>query len=349
LADLPIFSIGVTAVISDLSLLPLPPENGPALERAETKFEETLQSLVTRQLSPHSRKAYRQDATQFVNWMGEQSLTLTTLDPSHIWEYRRYLSDKFALNSAARKLIVARKLLEEALARGLLTYNPAQGVEGYKAEGEQETTHTVLTEDQALQLLRAIDTTTRQGKRDFAIIMLLLRTGMRRSECAALRLGDLLTEQGHHVAFVRHAKGNKRRKIKIPVDVKRVLDEYLEAIDEVVERLEPEAPLFVQFRRGDHPQVKSISSQVIERLVTHYVRKSGLLVKLTPHGLRATFVTLTLEKGAKLQQVQYAVGHADPRTTERYQKRKLNLDHNAVDYLYLSLSKPENETEPLSE
>lgn len=38
--------------------------------------------------------------------------------------------------------------------------------------------------------------------------------------------------------------------------------------------------------------------------------------------------------GAKLQQVQYAAGHADPRTTERYQKRKINLDNNAVDYLH---------------
>jgi site-specific recombinase XerD len=42
---------------------------------------------------------------------------------------------------------------------------------------------------------------------------------------------------------------------------------------------------------------------------------------------------LALENGAKLQQVQYAAGHANPRTTERYQKRKFNLDNNAVDYV----------------
>jgi len=51
--------------------------------------------------------------------------------------------------------------------------------------------------------------------------------------------------------------------------------------------------------------------------------------------LRASFVTLALEGGARLQQVQYAAGHADPRTTERYQKRKQNLQDNAVDYLDL--------------
>lgn len=46
-----------------------------------------------------------------------------------------------------------------------------------------------------------------------------------------------------------------------------------------------------------------------------------------------TFATIALEQGAPLHQVQYAMGHEDPRTTERYQKRKLNLDNNAVDYL----------------
>ena len=95
----------------------------------------------------------------------------------------------------------------------------------------------------------------------------------------------------------------------------------------------PVTPLFVQFRRGDHPQLKGISDQVVQRIVEESVAGSGLGIKLTPHGLRATFVTLALEGGAKLEQVQHAVGHADPRTTERYQSRKLNLDNNAVDFV----------------
>ena len=54
-----------------------------------------------------------------------------------------------------------------------------------------------------------------------------------------------------------------------------------------------------------------------------------------PHGLRATFVTLALEGGAPLHLVQRAAGHADPRTTERYWRRKEGLDDNAVDYIRL--------------
>ena len=46
--------------------------------------------------------------------------------------------------------------------------------------------------------------------------------------------------------------------------------------------------------------------------------KDVKITGLSPHGLRASFVTLALEGGAKLEQVQYAVGHADSRTTEHY-------------------------------
>lgn len=292
-------------------------------------FIQTVAQLVTRQLSAHTRKAYRQDAAQFASWLASNGLTLSTLSNNDIWVYRRYLSDNFAKPTAERKLIVVRRLLEEAVKQAVIPYNPAQGVSGYRSKDEQETPHTALETEQARDLLRTVPTFSRQGKRDFAILLLLLRTGLRRSECADLRLGDLQEEQGHQVAIIRHAKGDKRRKVKVPIDVMRAISDYLEACERA--SLGKEAPLFIQFRRGDHPRSEGISPQVIEHIVKTHAARVGLT--LTPHGLRATFVTLALEAGAKLEQVQYAVGHADPRTTERYQKRKLNLDNNAVDFV----------------
>jgi site-specific recombinase XerD len=305
----------------------------PGLDLEENGFTQTVENLVTRQLSAHTRKAYRQDASQFVKWLENQDLTLSVLSTDDIWQYRRYLADNFAKTTAERKLVVARKLLQEAVKRGLLSHNLAQDIGGYRSKDEQETPHMALRTSQARQLLTVIDTTTLQGKRDFAILLLLLRTGIRRSECADLKLGDLQEEQGHHLLVIRHAKGDKRRKVKVPVDVVRALDTYMEECAR--KDLNKEAPLFVQFRKGDHPQVEGISAQVIERLVKMYAARAGF--ELTPHGLRATFVTLALEAGAKLEQVQYAVGHSDPRTTERYQKRKLNLDNNAVDFVRVNI------------
>lgn len=297
-------------------------EGGDALQT-------TLQGLVSGQLSPNTRRAYQRDAAQFVGWLVQHNLALANLSQADIIQYRRFLSDTFAPTSANRKLVVARRLLELALERGLIPHNPAQRVKGF--ETEQETTHTALSKKQARQLIEAVDTSSNQGKRDYAMLLLLLKTGIRRSECATLRLGDLQEEQGHAIAILRQTKGNKRCKVKLAVEVRRAIEDYLAALDRT--GLADEAPLFVQFRKGDHPQPEGVSSHLIQRVVEKYAALAELDLKLTPHGLRATFVTLALEGGAKLQQVQYAVGHADPRTTERYQKRKLNLDDAATDYV----------------
>ncbi len=76
-----------------------------------------------------------------------------------------------------------------------------------------------------------------------------------------------------------------------------------------------------------------MNDKAIELVAKQYAAHIGV-EKLRPHGLRASFITLTLEVGATLHQVQHAVNHADPRTTLRYQKRKLNLDHKAVDTIH---------------
>jgi integrase/recombinase XerD len=130
---------------------------------------------------------------------------------------------------------------------------------------------------------------------------------------------------GHHVAIVQHGKGDKRRIVKLRVDVWRGLDEYMKAVP-----LSSDMPLFVAIRVGNRATSRRLTDKAIELIVKKYAPHG---VDLTPHGLRATFATIALENGAPLHQVQYALGHADPRTTERYQKRKLNLDNNAVDVL----------------
>jgi site-specific recombinase XerD len=281
------------------------------------------------QLAPRSRVIYENDARHFASWLTELGLTLETATRSHLIQYRSHLAETYAKATAARMLSVARRLLGEAVKRGDLTNNPAADIKGFKV-GDNETPHHALNDKEARKLLAVIDLTTKKGKRDYALILLLLWTGLRRSEAAALTLGDLKTEQGHHVLMVQHGKGDKRRKVKLPIKAMRAISDYLEATGR--KGKPATAPLFVGFNKGDHPEEKPISDKLIYRLVLAYA-KAAEIESLSPHGLRASFVTLALEGGAKLQQVQYAAGHADPRTTERYQKRKINLDDNAVDYL----------------
>ena len=305
----------------------------PASSTAATVLQaERITNALMMNVAESSRRYYLADARQFLTWLSEHGHTVETADYETVSEYRAWLEARYSQHkgTAARKLVIARRVLNVAVILKLRLDNPAEQVKGFKGAAHAETPHKALSKTEARQLLAVVDTSTKKGKRDYALIMLLLRTGMRRAECAELYLSDLQQEQGHHIAVIRHGKGDKRRIVKIPVDVLRAISEYLDATERKG-LAKTDAPLFVTFRKGDHPGTSPMKGLDIERLVEHYAQVADL-EGLTPHGLRASFVTLALEGGATLHQVQYAAGHADPRTTERYQKRKLNLDNNAVDY-----------------
>lgn len=290
-------------------------------------FDLSLQD-VAGQLSERSRRIYEHDVKVFAEWMIAQGITPKTLTRSHVVLYRSYLQATYAKSTAGRMLSVARRIIKEQVANGQLESNVAQDIRGFTANNE--TSHVALTMDEAHALLHMVNQSTLKGKRDYALLMLLIRTGIRRSECAALKAGDIQKEQGHTILMIEHGKGDKRRVVKLPADVARTLEEYQEACKL---SKEADAPLFVGFDKGDHPTKQGISDKLIERVVKAYAKELEI-DGLTPHGLRASFITLALEGKAPLHKVQYAAGHADPRTTERYQKRKLNLDDNAVDYIH---------------
>lgn len=284
---------------------------------------------VVGQLARRSRRIYANDALRFATWLEEHNLTIPALTFSRMVQYRGFLEDTYRPATAQRMFSVARRILEDYVRKGVLARNPCEGIRGFSVENES--THTALKQPEARAVLAAIDRSTKRGLRDYALLVLLLRTGLRRAECAALTLGDFTEQQGHTVVTIQHGKGDKRRIAKVPDDVLRCIQAYLEGVGR--QNAAPSAPLFVGFRKGDHPTEEGISDKVIERTVAAH--GSALGIKLTPHDLRATFITLALEGGAALHQVQYAAGHARPETTERYHKRKLNLDDNAVDYVRL--------------
>jgi site-specific recombinase XerD len=218
---------------------------------------------VVGQLAPTSRKTYTVDAKHFAQWIAGQNLSLFSLDRDNLVAYRAHLAETYAKSTASRMWAVARRLLDEAVQRSLLAKNPAEGIRGFKA-GEDESPHRALKREEAKALLDAIDQSTSLGKRDYALIM-LLRTGIRRAEAVALTIGDLVMEQGYHVAIIQHGKGNKRGFAKLPVEVRQAIDDYLVAAGR--EQAAPAAPLFVSFRKGDHPQEKPLHPNQVERIV----------------------------------------------------------------------------------
>ncbi len=250
---------------------------------------------ATGQLSKRSKRIYENDAKIFAEWLIEQGLTPDTFERSCAISYRSYLEENYQKATAKRMLSVARRIFAEQVISGKKASNPFEEVRGFKVANES--THVALEKDQAKEFLDIIDREKRIDKRNYAILSLLLRTGIRRSECANLNIGDIHQEQGHTVAVIQHGKGDKRRTIKIPVDVFRSIKEYIEEAD--MQNAPSESPLFVGFDRWDRPTGDRISTKLIERTVKHYAEMIGE-TKLTPHGLRASFITLAMESGYPL-------------------------------------------------
>ncbi len=287
------------------------------------QLDQTLTDIAG-QLAPSSKRVYENDIKHFVAWMQEKGILPESMTRSDMIAYRVHLAESaYAKATKQRMFSIACKLMKERKRAGYLTDDITQDVKGFSGNSD-ETTHTALSKTQAKDMLDTINRSTNQGKRDYALILMLMKTGLRRAELVSLNRADIKIMDGHHVAVIEHGKGDKRRIVKLRVDVFRALEDYLSARGN-----EGEA-LFVSFRRGDHPTSCQMTDKSVELLVKKYAPAG---TELTPHGLRATFATLALEAEAPLHQVQYALGHADPRTTERYQRRKLNLDNNAVDVL----------------
>ena len=130
-------------------------------------------------------------------------------------------------------------------------------------------------------------------------------------------------------------KGGKGQYVKVRADVYRAVQGWLAAAGL------HEGSLWRSVKRqGRKPHMRYVlasplTSDGILKILQHRAKQAGITTHMTPHVLRATFITLALDAGAPLHKVQYAAGHADPRTTERYHRSKQNLDDNAVDYLKL--------------
>jgi integrase/recombinase XerD len=186
--------------------------------------------------------------------------------------------------------------------------------------------HTALSKGEAKKLLASVDASTNMGKRDYALLMLLIYGGIRRSECAAINLEDIQLKQEHYVLTILKGKGDKARDVPLRPDVFRAIRAYLTATDRLDD--DPASPLFTGFLKGQKATHRGITDRQIANIVEGYAVASGLTC--TPHDLRASAITYWFDTNTPIVVIQRLAGHADPKTTERYYTRKQDLDNSPV-------------------
>ena len=170
-------------------------------------------------------------------------------------------------------------------------------------------------------LLDSQNRSTHSGTRNYALLLFLLDSGVRASECVALTLDEL--DWGRSRAFIRHGKGEKQRWVGFGATTAAALGDYLARFRGVVS-----GPLFLT--TGRVPMTSGHSLCVILQRLGDHAGVAGV----HPHRFRHTFATWAIESGAREIDVQMLLGHSDLTMTQRYARtytsEKAVLAHPAL-------------------
>jgi len=173
------------------------------------------------------------------------------------------------------------------------------------------------------------------GRRDQAVIAILYGGGLRRSEVTALELGDYDPASG--AVTIRAAKGNKDRTAYLPCGARETLAVWLRlrasAPQPQLRPDQPQRPLFVSFH-NEAMTGRPFDEESLHAMLAQRCLQAGV-APCRPHDLRRTFIGDLLTAGVDIAIVQRLVGHADPGTTTRYDRRPDAAKARAVERLHV--------------
>jgi integrase/recombinase XerD len=272
--------------------------------------------------SAQTRRAYQNDLKAFMAFTGifkpEEFRAVTR---SHILAWRAELEiQKLAGSTIRRKLAALASLYEYLCDTNAVTHNPVKGVKRPKVDSYEGKTP-ALGDSQVRQLLDAPPADTLKGKRDRAILSVLLYHALRREELTKLLVKDFNQER-RGIAHLRvQGKGGKLRYIPTHAHSLRLVTDYLEAAGHVHDK---DGPLFrpIVNPRAGHTATALTPGGVYIAVVVRYMKQVGITGEnMGPHALRATAATSALEHSADIAKVQEWLGHASISTTRVYDRR----------------------------
>ncbi len=274
----------------------------------------------------NTRAAYSVAVRRFLSWMEEKGVTLEGITPGLVGEYLD--CHPGSLPTKKQHLSAIRKFCDLLVNRHVLILNPAATVRSERYQVIEGKTPEI-SRDQARTLLASVDTTRPVGRRDKAVIAVLIYTAARAGAVAALRLRDFAWD-GTQYSLRFLEKGGKDRRIPVRHDLQLLLISYLSSFDW---QHEPsDAPLF----RSAVGRTGGLTNRFLQnidicRMVKRRLADASLPTHLSPHSFRVATVTDLLLQGISLEDVQYLAGHADPRVTRLYDRRQKQVTRNTVE------------------
>ena len=284
-----------------------------------------------------TRVAYAYDLRIFFNYMAEEKFggkavkeitisdlaQITATDINEFMSYTEYYLNSEGEektnheNGKSRKLAAVRGLFKYFYRMEKIPGNPAELVNKPKIH-EKEIIR--LEPNETAELLDVIEKGekltdgekkyfNKNGKRDLAIVTLLLGTGIRVSECVGIDIDDI-DFQVNGVKVTR--KGVNEMGVYFGEEVEKALKDYIEDRKKIKAQKGSENALFLSI------QNKRIGVRSVEKLVKKYAQKVTTLKKISPHKLRSTYGTALYNETGDIYLVADVLGHKDVNTTRKH-------------------------------
>ncbi len=292
-------------------------------------IEEFLSETIA---NPRSRQTYKATLNRFIFFLKKSGRDIENVKRADVVDYKVKL-----INEGKSALTIDNYL---ASVRQFFKWMSENGYHSNIAEGIKSPRRSrvfrkkYLTAAQVRKLLDVIPKNSVKGLRDFAIVSLMVRTGMRCIEISRINVEDVLTDDVFCVNIQRKGRVEKEESIGLTDKTIDALNDYLIKRD-----LNGNPPLFVNHSIKANNQ--RIKSSHINRIVKGYMESIGLHgKKYSAHSLRHTAACNALLNGASIYDVKAMLGHTSVSTTEIYtdmideERRLVNAPGRKLDELY---------------
>ncbi len=274
--------------------------------------------------SDKTRATYERSIRRWLAWLADNGLAVIQADRRAVLAYKRALEASAKPSTVNAYLSAVRGLYAWLEAEGIMP-NIAASVKGCKRSAHSS--KDALTLAQVRELLADVpaEGASLKALRDYAMVNLMARRGLRCIEVVRANIGDVRQVAGQAVLFVQ-GKGysDKGEFVVLNESVLRPLYRYLEARG----CRDPEAPLFASTANRNNGQ-RVTTDTVADVVKAAYSRHGIAGAGLTAHSLRHTAVTLALLADAPLQEVQAMARHRSINTTMIYAHNLRRMDAGA--------------------
>jgi len=292
-------------------------------------IDDFISDFLCQFISNDTKIAYIKDLKSFFAFLRSGDVIIThprQIEAFHFQLYRDELIQQGRASATiARRLVSIRSFMKWSVAMKLIDSNPLDSVKLPKVQTEAETL--AFDDKEVVQMISAPDVRHHRGRTHRLAMALLFNLGLRRSELVNVRMEHIYEDRGHTVLRIR-GKGDKVRVIPLNPYVLSEITRYAEAFK--VCPLEG-ADFLLQGSDQGRKNKTPMNGSTIYRLINKYAKNLKINKRVSPHSCRATAISHLLDtQGRSIRDVATFAGHTNITTTERYDKRRGNLDKSAA-------------------